>query len=307
MLPPRHQRSAKKALWIYWPRRIVGERGALILCLLLALGLLVTAQLAPQATARARMAVFDRFGIVLGAVAVPAQQVSQAAEHVMGLSDMAADLARLREENARLKQWYDRARELEAENRSLRGLVNLADVPRARYVSGRVIATSGSAFSQSLIVDAGARQGVAADMVALSGEGLVGRVIANAERSAQVMLLTDVNARIPVVIENSRHRGVLAGDNSGFPTLLYLPDDAAVSVGERVLTSGLGGVFAPGLPVGVVVAVTPQGIRVRPFADLRRLEVIQLADFARPAVVPPQLPADNARPMPVPPPMKKEH
>src|SRR5690606_25076731 len=105
--------------------------------------------------------------------------------------------------------------------------------------------------------------------------------MAVADKTSNVMLMTDVNSRIPVIIENSRHRGMLVGDNTKTPRFLYLPDDAAVTIGERVMTSGYGGVFAPGLPIGVIVSNKPGDIRVKPFAGMRRLDFLQLIDFGR--------------------------
>jgi rod shape-determining protein MreC len=280
MLPPRHHKAAKKALWIYWPRRILSERGWGVLLLIIAFALIVFSLVAPDSAQQARINTFDHLRGVFYALSKPTQKIAQLVEHMTGLSDMSSDLAKLREENAHLRQWYDRALQLEAENRSLRNLVNLASRPRVSYVSARIIAESGSGFSQSVIVDAGTNDGVQKQSVAMTGSGVVGRVLSVDDHTAQVILLNDVNTRIPVIIENSRHRGVLAGDNTTQPRLLYLPDDAAVSPGERVLTSGHGGVFAPGLPVGVIVSTT-NGIRIQPFADLRRLDFIQLIDFGR--------------------------
>jgi rod shape-determining protein MreC len=227
------------------------------------------------------MAVYDRLETALLVISVPANTLSTTVQHVTGLSDMASDLEMMRAENARLKQWYDRARQLEAENRSLRSLVKLADLPRMQFVTARVIGESGNGFAQSIIVDAGSNQGVTPNMVAMTGDGVVGRVVAFSKKTTQILLINDVNARLPVVIENSRHRGVLAGDNTAQPQLVYLPDDAAVSVGERVLTSGHGGTFAPGLAVGTISAVTTKDIRIQPTVDLRRLDIIQLIDFGQ--------------------------
>lgn len=281
MLPPRHQKAAKKALWTYWPRRILSDRGGVLLLLVTALVLMVGTHFIPKSTDHARIVVFDKLGGFLNILTIPTQKITQVVEHMTGLSDMSSDLARLSEENMKLKQWYDRARQLEAENASLRGLVKLAELPRKQYATARIIAESGGAFAQSIIVDAGSNEGVTADIAAMTGEGLIGRVMAVSQETSQVLLLTDVNSRIPVVIENSRHRGVLAGDNSAQPQLLYLPDDAAVTVGERVLTSGHGGIFAPGIPVGVIITADRGRVRVQPFADLRRLDFVQLIDFGR--------------------------
>lgn len=281
MLPPRHQKQAKKAMWTYWPRRLFGERALVVILLIASLLILILSQAAPQLTQRLRMVVFEAGSGAMRIVSTPAQHLSRMIEHMTGLSNMSGDLASLREENLRLKQWYNRARQLEAENKSLRELVNLADLPRSHTVTARVIATGGSAFAQDIIVDAGSARGVTENMVAMTGNGVVGRVVSVSDNVTHVLLLSDVNARIPVVIENSRHRGVLAGDNGAQPQLLYLPEDASVSVGERVLTSGHGGLFVAGLPVGVVTSTAMNNIRIQPFADLRRLYIVQLIDFGQ--------------------------
>ncbi len=281
MLPPRHQKAAKRALWTYWPRRILSDRGTVMLLLLASVAVLIAGLAIPRLTDRVRASTFDSLGSALGILTIPTQKITQLVEHMTGLSDMSADLGRLRQENATLKQWYDRARQLEAENNSLRSLVKLANLPRTEYTTARVIAESGGAFAQGIIVDAGSAKGIVRDIAAMTGEGVIGRVMVTSDDTAQVALLTDINSRIPVVIENSRHRGVMAGDNSPQPVLMYLPDDAAVSVGERVLTSGMGGVFAPGLPIGVIVSTDQGRVRVQPFADLRRLDFVQLVNFGR--------------------------
>lgn len=289
MLPPRHQRSAKKAFWLHFRRHHLGERGVAITVFLLALILTITSLTAPKTIDQLRGKAFDMVETILTVFASPAKKISTLAEHVTGLSDMATDLKTMQEENARLKQWYNRARLLEAENASLRSLVHLAELPQSNAVTARMIAESAGSFAQSIIVDAGSKENVHENSVAMTGAGVIGRVMTIHEGTSHVLLLTDSNSRIPVVIENSRHRGILAGDNSSQPLLMYLPNDASVSVGERVLTSGdAAGIYAPGLPVGVVVSVQPRNIRIAPFADLRRLDFIQLIDFGRDSLLPNQ-------------------
>ncbi len=108
---------------------------------------------------------------------------------------------------------------------------------------------------------------------------MVGRVIEVGEWSARVLLITDINARIPVSLESSRMRAVMAGDNSDQPRLLYLPPESPVAVGERVVTSGNGGLFPAGIPIGVVASVGERGIKVQPLADLGRIEHLRLVDY----------------------------
>jgi rod shape-determining protein MreC len=119
----------------------------------------------------------------------------------------------------------------------------------------------------------------------LTGEGLVGRVLEAGQRVSRVLLITDLNSRIPVRIERTRVRAILVGDNTDRPLLEYLPSHDVVAPGDRVVTSGDAGVFPPGLAIGEVVAVTETGVRVRPFVDWNRLELVRVADFALPGIL----------------------
>jgi rod shape-determining protein MreC len=160
-------------------------------------------------------------------------------------------------------------------------------------VSAQVIGNSGGAFVRNVLVNAGSRDGVARGQAAVTGEGLVGRVAEVGERAARILLLNDLNSRIPVILESSRDRAVLAGDNSDEPRLLYLAATAKVKVGDRIVTGGAGGVFPPGLPVGVVAAVDGASVRVEPYAELPRLDYVRIVDFGLEGLLP-----QSAIPMP---------
>jgi rod shape-determining protein MreC len=157
-----------------------------------------------------------------------------------------------------------------------------------------VIADTGGAFAHSLVLNAGSRAGVGKGQAVVTGEGMVGRIAAVGERSAWVLLITDLNSRIPVTIAPAGIRAILAGNNSDRPRLVHLPPGVAISPGDRVVTSGHGGAFPPGLPVGIVAAVSEAGIDVRPFMDRSRIEYVRVVDFGLqgilrrvPAVSPP--------------------
>jgi rod shape-determining protein MreC len=193
----------------------------------------------------------------------------------------------LREENARLLQWQELARRLVAENAQLRGLVKFTPENGAPFfVSAQVVANSGGAFARNVLVNAGSREGVARGQAAVAGEGLVGRVSEVGDRSARILLLTDLNSRIPVVLSESRERAVMAGDNSDRPRLLYVPANISVKVGERIVTGSAGGVFPPDIPVGVVASVDGTVITVEPYADLSRIEYVRVIDFGLAGVLP---------------------
>jgi len=150
-----------------------------------------------------------------------------------------------------------------------------------------VIGDQGGVFTRALLVNAGANDGLARGQAALSNEGLVGRVAEVGGRSARILLVTDINSRIPVVVGPRRDRAVLAGDNSLQASLVYLAADSAVRVGDPVTTSGYGGVLPAGLPVGVVSEVTEKAVRVRPLAEWAHLEFLRIVDYDLPGLLAP--------------------
>jgi rod shape-determining protein MreC len=235
---------------------------------------------------RVRIAVADTVSPILAFVATPVAGAAAAVQGVEDLVSIHRQNAVLREENQRLLQWQEVARRLAAENESLKDLLKLVPEAASSSIAARVIADSGGAFVRNVLVDAGERDSVARGQAAMSGEGLVGRVAEVGERTARILLLTDLNSHIPVLIESTNERAVLNGDNSDQPRLVFLQPKTEIQVGDRILTSGSGGVFPPRLPVGVVASVDGGMIRVEPFAELSRLQVVRLVDYGLAGVLP---------------------
>lgn len=242
----------------------------------------------PAVFERARTAVTDFATPLLDALARPMATIANMVEEVGRLSDLRAENERLRIENARLLEWQNIARQLESENIQLKELMAFVPDSPSHYITVRVVGNTGGSFIRSLLVNSGTRAGVRKGQAAMTGTGLLGRVAEVGERSARVLLVTDLNSRIPVMVERSRDRAVLAGDNSEQPRLEYLTAAAQVRAGDRIVTSGYGGVLPPGLPVGSVVSVKEEaGIRVQPFAEADRLEFVRLMDFGLNGVIGP--------------------
>jgi len=235
---------------------------------------------------RARTALLDVLAPVFGALSQPADAVSSAVGEVGRIARVYQENQKLRTEVRRLEQWQQAAQRLDAENQALRGLLNFPADPAVHQVTGRVIGDSGGAFVRSILVAVGADQGVTKGQAAMTGEGLVGRVSEVGEHSARVLLITDLNSRIPVLIESSRDQAVLAGDNTGRPHLLYVSSEARLSPGDRVVTSGHGGALPAGLPVGVIAEVGDHGILVQPYVDWSRLEFVRLLDYGLTGILP---------------------
>lgn len=242
---------------------------------------------------RFRAQVTDGFAPILDAMSRPVAAFADVAAQIRQMVDLRAENERLQEDRTRLLQWQSVARRLEAENKTLRGLLNYLPGPDAVFISARVIADTGGAFVHSIVLNAGARDGVVKGQAVITGDGLVGRITGLGRRSSRILLITDINSRIPILVEQQRTRGILAGDNSDQPRLIHLPPGATVTPGARIVTSGHGGVFPPGLPIGVVTSVSDGGIKVEPFISRHRLEYVRVVDFGLERVVQSPQPAAN--------------
>jgi rod shape-determining protein MreC len=228
---------------------------------------------------RIRTYVSDAFAPLLDIMSRPvdiAVDVAQALHEWQALSE---ENAALRLDRERLLRWQDAARHLEAENTQLRQLLNLVPDPDARFVTARVLADNGSAFARSLIVGAGLADGVAKGQAVLAGAGFVGRIAGVAKHSAHVLLVTDLNFKIPVVVGEARIRAILAGDNSDRPKLTHLGPDTFVAVGDRVVTSGHADAFPADLPIGSVASIVDGTIRVKLFAQGAPIDYVRIVDY----------------------------
>ncbi len=228
---------------------------------------------------RARMAVSDAVTPILRVMAEPAASISQFVTNVQELGAIREQNTDLRETNARLLEWQAVAQKLENENRQLRALLGTVNEPGAHAISARVVADSGGAFAQSVLITAGGRDGVAKGQAVVTGEGLAGRVTQAGYRSARVLLVTDINSRIPVRVGEAGDRAILAGNNSPRPRLIFLGVKSAIAPGDRVVTSGDAGAFPPGLPVGRVVVSDESSALIEPFVSRDRLQYVEVLDF----------------------------
>lgn len=182
----------------------------------------------------------------------------------------------LRRELQQMKAWKEAALQLEQENARLLDLNNVQLDPRLTYVTGVVMADSGSPFRQSVLINVGSRDGIVDGWAAMDGLGLVGRIAGVGRATSRVVLLTDTSSRIPVTIQPSGQRALLMGDNSAVPYVDFIEAPDRVRPGDRVMTSGDGGVFPAGLLVGQLAQDPGGRMRVRLAADYERLEFLRV-------------------------------
>jgi rod shape-determining protein MreC len=253
--------------------------GVLVLCLL---GLFLVWRIDSPRVERFRAQVVDRVVPRMDWAMAPVTGALKVLRDFQSYQRMYQQNQDLRRELQQMKAWKEAALQLEQENARLLDLNNVQLDPRLTYVTGVVMADSGSPFRQSVLVNVGARDGIMEGWAAMDGLGLVGRISGLGRRTARVILLTDTSSRIPVTVQPSGQRALLIGDNSPAPLLDFVEIPDQVRPGDRVLTSGDGGVFPAGLVVGQVF-VDPGGrMRLRIAADYERLEFLRvLRSFAR--------------------------
>lgn len=277
------------------PIKVLVQRFAFLALIAATFALMMLGKADVVVLERLRSIAVDAVTPILDGLSRPAATISDLANRVREIAAVDEENERLRADNERLLHWQYVARELAAENEQLKALLNLTAPPAQSFVTARVVGDPGGAFVRSVLVNAGERDGVKKGQAAVTGNGLVGRVINVGERSARVLLITDLNSRIPVELELSREQAILAGDNTDLPQLVHLSARTPVSVGERVVTSGQAGAFPPGLPVGVVTAVSGTDIRVQPYIKWSRLEFIRVIDFGTNGILAPSFERPQAK------------
>ena len=182
----------------------------------------------------------------------------------------------LRRELQQMKAWREAALQLEQKNAKLLDLNAVRLDPRLTHVTGVVMADSGSPFRQSVLLNVGERDGIRDGWATMDGLGVVGRISGVGRTVSRVALLTDASSRVPVTVQPSGQRAILSGDNTALPPLDFVEKTDLVRPGDRVVTSGDGGVFPAGLLVGQVVQGSDRRLRVVPAADYLRLEFLRV-------------------------------
>ena len=182
----------------------------------------------------------------------------------------------LRRELQQMKAWKEAALQREQENARLLDLNNVRLDPKFTKITGVVLADSGSPFRQTVLLNIGKRDGIVDGWAAIDGIGLVGRIAGVGERTSRVILLGDTSSRVAVTIESNGQTGLVVGDNTSQPPIEFLENPETVRPGDRVMTSGDGGVFPAGILVGQITQTQSGRLRVRLAADMQRLEFLRV-------------------------------
>lgn len=237
---------------------------------------------------RIRAAVIDRVVPPMDWAMAPVTGLVNLVDDFQSYAQLYEQNQELRRELQQMRAWREAALQLDQENARLLDLNNVRLDPSLTFITGVVMADSGSPFRQSVLVNVGARDGILDGWPAMDGLGLVGRISGVGQTTARVMLLTDASSKIAVTIQPSGQKAILSGDNSFYPLLDFVEAADQIRPGDQVVTSGDGGLFPPDLLVGNVALGTDQRLRVRLVADYQRLEFLRvLRSTARETVADP--------------------
>jgi rod shape-determining protein MreC len=256
-----------------------------------AFGLMLLGKADTLLAERARVLLGDALAPLYGLLAEPMGELRNAAGGTEQLLSLRTENARLHEENDRLRQWQAIALALDAENTTLKANLRWVPDPTPSFVTARVVADAGGVYARAVLLSAGPGHGIVKGQIALDERGLVGRVTEAGARSVRVLLITDLNSRIPVILESGRGRAIMGGTNGPRPRLHSWSEDAKPVEGDRVVTSAEAGAFPAGLPVGTVRYNAQHVPEVEPDARLERLEIVRLFDYGLRSVLSPESPA----------------
>jgi rod shape-determining protein MreC len=213
------------------------------------------------------------------AISAPGRWAGQGLTYVGDYFGAVSENRRLRAENAELRQWRSAAIALEDVNHRYRALMGFQTDPPIPMAAAHVILDARGPFNDTRLADAGKEKGIEVGNPVMSERGLVGRVIGVTRGASRILLLTDVASRTPVLVDRTDARAILTGDAGATPKLDYLRGADPIKNGDRILTSGDGGMIPRGLPVGTAVKGLDGAWRVRLDADETSIDFVRILLF----------------------------
>ena len=263
-------------------------RFVLLLLILVSVLLLLSSLYSAQASVfqKAREGVIDAASPVLELLSGPISYVNGVVGNVSDYFNVLKQNEALRQENAELRQWMDEALELREVVASYEGLQNYEAAPDAQPIDAYVIGETNDAYARSMLVNAGRARNVEAGQAVVDEKGLVGRIVDTGAYASRILLLTDIQSRVPVYVEGAGVEGLLVGNTRDNPVISFTETSDPIEVipGQRVLTSGSGGMLPRGLPVGTVEGLAREDIVVDLYANYTRTRMVRIINYEFPGV-----------------------
>ena len=232
-----------------------------------------------QYTKIARTVLNDAVYRVSSLASAPLRISKYTIEEVANFSNTFVENKTLKEELMKYKNIEFDAEFLRTENKSLKKLLNLVDKSDTYLVEShlaRTILDKESPYMNSIIINKGSKSGFKKGMAVLKDDFLIGRIVEVNYFSSRVLLLNDLNSKIPVTLEPNNNQAILEGSGDGFLTLNYLPEEYILGEGNTVFTSGKDGFFLPGIPIGKTTLNKGGFYNVKLFAEINQLTTVRI-------------------------------
>ena len=185
------------------------------------------------------------------------------------------DYNELKKENEELKNKKSKSDFLELENSQLRKLIDEQVQSESNLVSARVLLDEQSPYLNSFVINIGANKDIKNGMAVLDGKNFIGRIVGVNFFSSRILLVTDLNSKIPVISEPSGNHAILSGHGKAQPTLEYLSENHEIEEGDKIYTSGKEGIFAPGIPVGEA-RIKKDKLQVKLYSNLNEITFVNI-------------------------------
>lgn len=257
-------RSLKSRIW-------------LVVLVLLAVVLLIMARANSSIVTNVRMQLDGLVAPLMRLVNSPVRGAEAIVANKKSLFNAYEENKQLTAENDTLRHWQAVAEALKAENDNLRKLAQYRPSEDVTYVTAQVIAQSPDAYAGTLMIDAGAEQGLKSLQPVIDSYGLVGRVVDVGEHTARVLLLSDSSSRVPVITSVSRQHAILAGTGDELLRMTFIGGDSqTIALGEAVMTTAEGGLIPETIMIGNVFRRDANGLLVKPVRPLARAEYVRV-------------------------------
>ena len=208
-------------------------------------------------------------------VSIPLKIFDNIVEDISTHMNLYDNYNKLKVENDELKNNISKSDFLELENTQLRKLIEEQVSSSSNLVSARIMLDKQSPYLNSLIINIGSNMNIKNGMAVLDGKNFIGRIVDVNFFSSRILLVADLNSKIPVISEPSAHHAILTGHGKNALSLEYLPENHNIKDGDKVYTSGKEGIFSPGIPVGIV-KIEKNIVTVSLFSDLSQITFVNV-------------------------------
>ena len=233
---------------------------------------------------KADLAIINKVSVIIGDMSSPiissfskqTKIIGNSFNYLKNTTSLQEENKNLNLENIKLKKYELLAEIYENENVVLKKQLNLIPKGIPNFITSRAISAPGNIFNHSLLLNSGRKQGIEKGNAVLFNGVFVGQIVSVGNNSSRLLLISDVNSMIPVVVSNNRIPSVLSGENLILPSLKFLPNNVVLKHGSIVQTSGHGGLLPAGLPIGTVVKNLTEKNYVKPLIDLNLIDYVQV-------------------------------